>query len=487
MNYFKKYPFYPFLVVLFFCLHGTAENVGFISCREVIEVFIVVAIFVTTAFALLYLLTKSTSCAGFITFLLASIYLFFGAIKALLVNIPFLNTYTFFLPLIFISVLLIIFLVRRKTFLLTKITYFLNILFIVYCIFDLFTIVRKQIKLSSSTYTSTIFFDAKKVQEKPNLYFLLFDEYAGYSSLNDSFNFKNDIFYEQLRKDSFEQLPIHSNYSITQFSIASIFSMNYIEGLKDSSTVSWQQTQQRMREIKYAEVFDVFKNMDYDVKTFSLFEVGENKAAGANQYLLGHKRVLTNKMLHNVLLKDIGWKLAVGKNASTWMQKILLDDMPVYNKKIEAGLLSCISNKQKLQFVYAHFLMPHFPFLFDSNGVSKPLASQFEAEPWFNKTAYISYLKYCNKKIIEYEQAITKKDSSAIIILMSDHGFRDLRVNLKPSAFNNFCAIKKLQHPLKPLSSEMSNVNFFKFLFNQYYNQQIKYGKDSTILLKEAP
>ena len=41
-------------------------------------------------------------------------------------------------------------------------------------------------------------FDQTKVTQKPNVYFLLFDEYAGYKSLQDSFNFKNDSFYNYL-------------------------------------------------------------------------------------------------------------------------------------------------------------------------------------------------------------------------------------------------------------------------------------------------
>lgn len=479
-------PFYVFLLALFFCLHGSAENFGFISVNEVAEVFIAILIVITVAFAIVYFVSKSALYAGFIIFFIASVYLFFGAIKSSLSQIPYFNSYTLLLPFLFVFILLLILLVRKNKMFLSKFTLFFNLLFITYCLYDVFTIAKKQFLLPTHKYLNSVGFDTQKVLYKPNVYLLLFDEYAGYTSLADSFNFKNDLFYEQLKKDSFQLMPIHSNYSITQFSMASLFCMNYVKNIKDSATVGWQQTQQRMTEIKNAEVFDVFKSMNYEVKSFSLFEVGDSKSMGANQYLLGHKRVLTNKIMHNVLLKDIGWKLAVGKNAKNWMQKIFLEDMPVYNNKIEKALLATTIESTKPQFVYAHFLMPHFPFLYDSNGVQKPIAANFINEAWFNKAEYISYLKYCNKKIIEYEKAIIKKDPSAIVILMSDHGFRDLRISTMQSAFNNFCAIKTNQSK-STLNVNLSNVNFFRFLFNQNFNQQIKYCKDSIIFLKEMP
>jgi hypothetical protein len=486
MTFLKTKPLYIFLLALFFCLHGAAENIGFISLSEITEVFIYVLVGIALTFSIIYFVSKSMLYAAFITFIFAIIYLFFQPIKNVLFQLPFLNSYTLFIPFLIIALLFIVFFTRKKNSFLVKVTYYFNILFLVFCLFDGFTLLFKNVGLAKKIYVNSIGFKTEKVKEKPNVYFLLFDEYAGYTSLNDSFGFKNDALYNQLMQDSFEIIPTFSNYSITQFSMASLFKMNYLDNVKDSTSVGWRNTQEQINVIKYGEVFDVFKSMNYQVKSFSLFEVGENKSAGANQFLLGHKRILTNKMMHNVLLKDIGWFFCKGKYALKWVQNLYLDYMPTYNKKIEEGLLECSNSKVNPQFVYAHFLMPHFPFLYDSIGIQKPFSTHFVENARLNKDDYISYLKYCNKKMIGYEQFIVKNDPNAIIVLMSDHGFRDFSKGILPSAFNNFCAVRKtLSEPKKQLP-QLSNVNFFRYLFNQYYNQQIPYLNNTTITLTEV-
>lgn len=427
---------------------------------------------------------KSLLYSGFVTFFLAVIYLFFAVIKTYVSQITFLGKYVIFLPFLSIIVLLVIILCRKKYQFLSKATLYLNVLLLSYCTLDAVLIIRKQVNKPKEIYSNNIGLDVRLVKNKPNVYFLLFDEYAGFKSLKDSFGFENNRFYEQLQKDRFTILNTFSNYSITPFSMASLFNMDYLKAVKDSSTVGWKETQERMQDIKDAEVFGIFKSLGYTVKSFSMFEVGDSKSIGGNQFLLGHKRVLTHKMLHNVLLRDIGFNFVSGKNANTFIQKIFLGDMPNYNGRVEEGLFSSINTNTTPQFVYAHFLMPHFPFLYDSVGNKVPMNLLFENRSWLIKEKYVSYLKYCNKKMIEYEQDIMKQDSSAVVVLMSDHGFR-FDEAYSSSSFDNFCAIrgKNLYSPKQ--TSTISNVNFFRYLFNTNFSQPIPYLIDKTILLKE--
>ncbi|NOU37256.1 MAG: hypothetical protein HOO89_00975 [Ferruginibacter sp.] len=349
--------------------------------------------------------------------------------------------------------------------------------------FDTVMIIKKQINIPAKIYKNTIGININHIKNTPNIYFLLFDEYAGLQSLKDSFQYDNSLFYNKLKSDSFTILPTFSNYSITQFSMASMLNMNYIKNIKDSTIVGWEETQKQMLDIKNADIFVAFKNIGYTIKSFSLFEIGANKSIGGNQFLLGHKRVLTNKILHNVLLKDIGYNFVTGKYATNFIQKIFLGDLPIYNNKVEIGLNYSIKNIKSPQFVYAHFLMPHFPFLFDSLGKKVPNNILFKKNNWLNKGEYISYLKFCNSKIIEYEQLIKNRDPNAIIILMSDHGYRYSPQNLSTSTFNNFCAVRNLQNKNPP--SSISNVNFFRYVLNSNFNQLLPYLNDKTIALFE--
>ena len=78
------------------------------------------------------------------------------------------------------------------------------------------------------------------------------------------------------------------------------------------------------------------------------------------------------------------------------------------------------------KFVYAHFMMPHFPYLLDSNGKLNQLNS-LVTEDWSSKKEYLGYLQYSNKRFLELIDHILKqKTRPSLILFMSDHGFRYL-------------------------------------------------------------
>ncbi len=484
MNFLKSRPLYTFILAAFFCLHGALENFGFISVAETLAVFFYVIATITLVFLIFYFITKSIPFSGFITFLLAAVYLFFGVIKTFVFQIQLLNRYVLFLPIMILFIVLIIFLFKKYKWF-YKVTFFLNVLLIVYCLLDASLILKKHLKTKNKEYANGVVVNEKLIKHKPNVYLLLFDEYAGLQSLKDSFNYDNSIFYDRLRNDSFQIHNSFSNYSITAYSMSSLFQMDYLKNLRNASTVGWRQTQEQMLDIKNAPVFNEFKNLGYKVETFSLFEVLSNKSVGANQFLIGHKRVLTHKMFHNVILKDVGFNLTNGKFATPFIQKLFLDDLPNYNPTVENKLFATLDNKTDSKFVYAHFLMPHYPFLHDSTGKKNSLNNIFKERAWLIKEDYISYLKYCSKKIIEFEQKIIEKDENAIIVLLSDHGYRFGNLTSNKSEFNNFCAVRNLSKNNSNSTTIMSNVNVFRYIFNTTFNQFIPYLPDSMVFLRE--
>jgi hypothetical protein len=95
---------------------------------------------------------------------------------------------------------------------------------------------------------------------------------------------------------------------------------------------------------------------------------------------------------------------------------------------------------------------------------------------------YLSYLKYTNTKIIHFSDEIIKKDSSAIVVIMSDHGYRDwlTRNEYQPYSFNNMCFVRNINKEVSIPTAQFTNVNFFRLFFNEYYNQSIPYVKDSV-------
>lgn len=485
MSLLKKIPFFLLLLPVFFCLHGAVENFGVLGITEVLLIGLYIGIALLLCYLLMQLFTKDKMNAAIISFLAGLIYLFFGALHDWLKNqalFSFMQRYLVLLPVLLLALITLYYFLKRKEGFRNKIFLYLNWLLIIYCLLDAGLLVSKTF---NSNKSNAVAFDIKKVSSKPNLYYLLFDEYPGYQSLQAAFGFKNDGLYQFLQGRGFTIQPSFSNYNFTAFSMSSIFNMQYVAGEYDREHQLSDQEDFRKRftEIRHGQVFDVFRSMGYRIENYSLFDVGISSAINADHsFLPVHARVLTGKMLHNRLRKDIGWWFngTMLRNSFTYRDPIYGADK-TNNEILEKINSSLVSKSDQPKFCYAHFTMPHSPYFRDSAGalISKdnPQAADLSDTKYF-----LPYLKYTNSVIVSLVNKITQQDPAAIIVIMSDHGFRDYNHHRQfyQPAFDNICAVKLPGLPALPKAPK-SGVNFFRYLFNSSYGQQIPYLKDSTI------
>ena len=177
---------------MFFCLHGVSENVGFIYFDEALKTFAIILFFIVLLFGIIFFFSKNILYIAIITFTISTLYLFFGAIQDNVKNIPIINSYSGLLPFLFVVTFCIIIYLRKKVTLQVKWTLYLNLLLIIYCMVDITSILIKLSTTKSDvTNKNNIHINISAVKDKPDVYFLLFDEYPGYKSLEDSFGFKN--------------------------------------------------------------------------------------------------------------------------------------------------------------------------------------------------------------------------------------------------------------------------------------------------------
>jgi hypothetical protein len=486
MKILKRYPFYIILFSIFFCLHGTVENFGFVSFGDCIASGKQVLFGTFLLFSIFLVFSKKKLFAGIISFFIACWYFFFGAIKdGLTSSMEFISGYAVLIPLLLVMTIMLGFVIRKKILFQEKITLYLNVLLILYCLLDAGILSFKSINKKEIQSDTSISFNVDAVKEKPNVYYFLFDEYAGYKNLEDSFGFKNDKLYNHLKGNGFVELPVSPNYAMTTFCMSSIFNMKYVQPLQDTNNMTFVDYQERLREIRNASVFNYFEKMGYSVHNFSIFDVKDQKSLETNSFVLNHSQLLNHKMLHNRILKNLSHLFLFGKYGINFFRKLVFNENEVYNKSVENGFSKILNEKQKQpNFVYAHFLMPHSPLLYDSvgNRIPDEVVAQNTITPSLTKGLYLSYLKYTNTKIMSFVDEIIKKDSSAIVVIMSDHGYRDwlTRNEYQPYNFCNMCFIRNIKREISTPSTEFTSTNFFRLFFNEYYNQSIPYLKDSV-------
>lgn len=489
MNLLKKIPFFLFLLVLFFCLHGSVENYGFLELSEVLLVGGIMFVSVALLFGFFFLIFRNYVLASLITFFISLWYLFFGAFHdwvKTFTSLSFMSSYSVLLPLLLLITILLFLFLKRKNAVAVKLVLYLNMLLLIYCLIDSALLVNKYFK-PENKLAKTVSIDIGQVGAKPNVYFLLFDEYPGYQSLKDSFNFANDSLYSFLHTKEFQVLPQFSNYDFTLFSMSAILNMEYVDTTYEPLQVTQRDFQIRTNEIRHGQVFSIFKQMGYQIKNFSIFDIGNmHGLAGQNSFLPVHSLLLTDKLLHNRIIRTSGWLFKTGKlSLPSWRKKYLYQHET--NNLLAQRMINKTANekKDKPTFSYAHFMLPHWPFYKDSTGKYNSDEIIARDNLLNNKPLYLSYVKYTNSVIKSLVDTITTKDPGAIVIVMSDHGFRYYKnvIPFEPFNFDNICAMRLPGKPFKSYSEKWSTVNIFRYLFNTAYNQDIPYLKDSSIFL----
>lgn len=488
MQSLKKIPYYLLLLVLFFCLHGLAEHYGLIDWRELLFIGSTIAACMAVLLGLLWLLMKKRFMAAALTCLFISTwYLFFGAWVDALAGIRYLSyfsSYTKLVPLLCLLSIGWAVLLVKKPKLQPGLTYFFNLLLIIYCLIDVGTIWSKSRKpLPKAPALSH--FDKTLAKEKPNVYLLVFDEYAGYKSLQDSFAFRNDSFYNGLERRGFSSLPLFSNYDFTLFSMSSMLNMRYIP-IDHPEAVAEKDLQHRTIEIRHAAVFDMFRSMGYSIHNYSIFDIGDQQGvANRSSFLPVHSQLLTDKILHNRIMRTSLWMLRKGKLGEGIRRK-MIHEHEVNNNRAEALLMNTVpAQKGAPAFYIGHFLMPHWPYYKDSAGRPVPDSILGESINLRDKALYLSYLKYSNTHILSMADRIISNDPGAIVILMSDHGFRNYLVDYTdPLDYDNIAFVRLPAGKAPFYKEKWSNINLFPYLLNHVYGQRMPYLPDSTVFLR---
>ncbi len=138
------------------------------------------------------------------------------------------------------------------------------------------------------------------------------------------------------------------------------------------------------------------------------------------------------------------------------------------------------------KFIYAHFMMPHFPYLFDSLGHRKSDREIYEEKDTNPYTAYLGYLRYTNLGLVGLVRHIRQQDPGAVILLCGDHGYRGAANPQDPLfQFQNLNAVYFPDQEYSQWAGKVSFVNQFRIVFNQLFHAGYPLLKDSTVLLSE--
>ena len=455
---------FSFLPILFLFQHNINE-VPLIDILIPLGLSIIPAIILWIPLKILFGYTKSSLITSFTLLLFVT----FGNIHNVLLDHPEVILQvlgkTSILGTIFLisNIIFIIFIIKRKT--IPNITSPLNVMSITIVGFLLVSslgyYIMNPIDENLVNYFEEIDIQTPQSDYKPDVYLFVLDEFAGKTQLKLDFDYDLQPFENKLIEREFIVPTSFTNYPNTEFALPSLMNMMYLDkvvvGMENNSR-DFQVTHQILR---INNVMKIFKANDYDIITFF--------GGMGNSY--------NTQLVDEKLCGFGGFNPDLTKNfVLTYLPVSYFNEVLLENHSREK--LECVfktfednsfNDNSKPKFVLSHLRLPHEPFVYDENGNS------VENKDEYDKSAYLSQLKFAETKILEIIDTIQSHSPNAVIIIFSDHGYRgdiDWENPKMIDYIRGFNTITSLYFPdnYEKIPSEISNVNIFRVFFNSYFN-----------------
>jgi len=485
----KTKPIFVWLLSVFFVFHGFVENFDFVPLTDAL---LLTATYLLATFLLVllcWLLYRNFTKACLAAFLIMGFNFFFGSVhdflKKLFPTLLF-SRYSFVLSLAFILLVVSVVAIKEmRARRLSGIAAYLNFLFGLLLLIDSGVLVGNLIFENHKAPALSKEFTQCTGCAKPDVYFILVDEYAGDVELKNVFHFDNSNFEAQLENRGFHVLnSSYANYNYTPFSMASILNMEYLH-LKDTTRMG-RDIAYCYQQIKNSSLVNFFGANGYQFYNYSVFNFEHQPAPVRETFLPVRTRLITSQTFLSRVQRDL-WFHSI----TFFKSKKSVRDLIYYNKHNNQIIYNLVWQlaRQKTatpKFVYAHLMMPHYPYYFDKDGKELPFDRLVEGNQ-VHQSDYIGYLQYSNKKLLELIDQI--KNSSAappIIVLMGDHGFRHFTEPVdRKYHFLNLASVYFPGENYSAIKDSCSSVNLFREILNSRFSQHLERLKDSTIYLHD--
>lgn len=306
----------------------------------------------------------------------------------------------------------------------------------------------------------------------PDVYYIILDEYGRADVLQKEFHLDNTPFIDFLKTRGFYVADKStSNYTLTIYSIPSSLNMRYlIPGEQDILEI-----------LEDNRISQIFKRLGYDyifVGSGVDFTEYSHTADEVINYLGVNEAQLL--VVNSTLLRAYSGFLL----GQSWRNRHL------HNFE-ELGK---VPYREGRKFTFAHFVIPHPPFVFSRDG-SPNITFGLKLNPNLVFTQYrekypeqLLYLNTLVEKLVRDLQS--RSQTPPIIVLQSDHGIDPLTENWHaPEAYRkrvaNFTAVYAPKEVLDKFYPEITPVNIFRIIFKEYFGASLKLLPDQNFISRD--
>ena len=253
-----------------------------------------------------------------------------------------------------------------------------------------------------------------KTADQRDIYYLVFDRYARADQLLQVHGFDNRPFLDELAKRGFSiNDKAFANYQRTAHSLASTLNLDYLD------TIDAEATRDSRDWVPIYELIQDFRlrrflaDRGYRFEFFGTWwePTRRNAVADQNHNHRSWPLMLTTMFDNSLLGKAVRWAELPSLNSRSFQCE---------REKHKFDRLKSAPGDGAPKFMFAHFLVPHPPYVFDADGKCMS-ASQVSKRT--RAENYIAQVKYTNREILKViDNLLNRSGPKPIIILQADEG-----------------------------------------------------------------
>ena len=491
---------HPILFGVYSILALYASNLGEIQFQSIIRPLVVVFFFSILLLGIFQVIFKNWARSGLLTTWSLLIFLTYGHVYNLARSLDwasFLARHRLLLPiwaLLFVGVIILLIKKVREG---EKLTQILNVVTGALLLFSLITLGRHAVAqgIARRSYQPS---EAATVpglmlpQNPPDIYYILLDGYTRADVLEQKFSFDNSDFIKSLEEIGFYVAECsRSNYEHTHLTLPSLMNMAYIDTLVGDIPPGATVDSLRFDELtKDNQVMQSLQSIGYETVAFETsyywaqfsdvdiyFEPTQIRFFTPS--ITDFEEIYLDTTLLSALLD---W--ASKREISFIQAAVMPNESHALRIQFALDKLKELPDMEGPQFVMAHLVVPHPPYIFNQEGVIPDIDDYDESfeEGELGQEGYLNNIRFINQEILQVvEEILEKSPNPPVIILQADHGSDFFDRTMILSAFHLPGSGAQALYP------QLTPVNTFRLVFKHIFDAPYDVLADRTLSGKYPP
>lgn len=338
--------------------------------------------------------------------------------------------------------------------------------------------VEKYKKANEEKVTLTSIESSPANSEYPDIYFIIFDEFAGFDTMRAYWNYHG--------VNDFIDFAKSKGFFVAENSRASsIGTLHQMAERLNYQEYEVAHTTERVHiyddYIVHNKAMQYLKSKGYSTVVFD--ETGyflENTPPIESDYSFGYDSEMNSVGL---LFDQFGVLVADNTMLKAFSRKYKILDPTLEQHRewiyFTVDKMADLNDIPSPKFVHVHFILPHTPFMFTENGA--PVDPKYH----YNWNYYLGNYKFSikiMKDLIDNILSNADPNNQPVIIIQSDHGARNIKAGPDSVAFEDYPEKYKSLilnimylpgYEISQLPQNIKPINTFPIVFNHYFNEDI--------------